>query len=87
MGKVVFENVVVALESAARDVTVVAAFVGSRAVRTLAQGCRGSFLAATWSMVRVRQELLEGARRGAESTNPVWTVTLICRPSAEKMAW
>jgi hypothetical protein len=84
MGKAVYGIVLVALESAARDIPVVAAFVESRTVRTLAQGRRGSFLAATWSMVRVRRELLEGARRGAESINPVWTVTLICMPSAEK---
>ena len=77
MGKAVFKTVLVAFESAARDVTVVATFVGSRAARAVAQGCRSSFLAATCSMVRVRQKLLEGAKRGAMSLNSIWVVTLL----------
>ena len=58
----------------------VAAFVGSRAARTLAQGCCWSFLAATCSMVMVRQELLEGENRGAGSPNSIWIVTLFADP-------
>jgi hypothetical protein len=54
-------------KSPTRNITMVEAFVELREAWTLAQGCRCSFLAATASMVRLRQKLLEGAESGAKS--------------------
>jgi hypothetical protein len=58
VGKAIFKTVLAALKSTTGDVKVAATFVGSHAERTLAQGRRYLFLAATCSMVRIHHKLL-----------------------------
>jgi hypothetical protein len=58
VGKAIFKTVLATLKSTTGDGKVAATFVGSCAARTLAQGRRYLFLAATGSMVRIHHELL-----------------------------